>query len=180
VKSPTAAANREVTGHKPHSMIARSVWAFRLTYLLLARVLSWLALLARSDAARTQRSWCSVTRSPCCADTTHARRGPGSTAPSSARSAGCCPRVCAGCGSSRPHRHHRTRHLNKQWASGPSFVSVVTDSHLSVNNVRRRDRLGGLLHEYRQVASGAPTFGHPHSRPGRRWGVFADEPFGVP
>ena len=27
--------------------------------------------------------------------------------------------------------------------------------------VRRRDRLGGLLHEYQQAARGAPSFGHP-------------------
>ena len=37
----------------------------------------------------------------------------------------------------------------------------------STNTVRRRARLGGLLHEYQQVARREPTFGHPQgsSRP---------------
>ncbi len=39
-----------VAVHPPHSMIAAV--AFRLAYLILARVASWLALLARSDAAK--------------------------------------------------------------------------------------------------------------------------------
>jgi hypothetical protein len=45
--------------------------------LLLARVLSWLVLLARSDAANDVEilsSSCSDTRSPYCADTTYTRR----------------------------------------------------------------------------------------------------------
>jgi hypothetical protein len=32
-----------------------------------------------------------------------------------------------------------------------------------INNVRRWDRLGGLLHVYQQVAWGVPSFGHPQS-----------------
>ena len=48
--SAFAAADLAITVRSPHSMIATV--AFRLTYLLLARVLSWLALLARSDAAK--------------------------------------------------------------------------------------------------------------------------------
>lgn len=33
-----------------------------------------------------------------------------------------------------------------------------------INTVRRRDRLGGLLHEYQQVACGAPSCGHPQGQ----------------
>jgi hypothetical protein len=47
--------------------------AFRLAYLLLARVLSWVALLARSDADKDAEILVLVTRSPCCVDTTRAR-----------------------------------------------------------------------------------------------------------
>jgi hypothetical protein len=49
-----------VTGCRPPSTIAGR--ALRLDYLTLARVLSWLALLARSTQRRTSRSWCSGTR----------------------------------------------------------------------------------------------------------------------
>ena len=45
--------------------------ALRLAYMMLARVLSWLALLTDPTRRRTSRSWCSVPRSPCYADTTH-------------------------------------------------------------------------------------------------------------
>jgi hypothetical protein len=72
-----------VTGCRPPSMIAGR--ALRLAYLALARVLSWLALLARSDAAKTSRSWCSGTRSPYFAATIHTPRCRGSTEPFSAR-----------------------------------------------------------------------------------------------
>ena len=60
-----------VTVHAPHSMIAAVI--FRLAYLMLARLASWLALLARSDAAKEVEILGCATRSPCCADTTHAR-----------------------------------------------------------------------------------------------------------
>jgi hypothetical protein len=58
---------------------------FRLAYLMLARVLSWLALLARAEAAQDVEILMLVTRSPCCVEATPARRRPGSTAPCSAR-----------------------------------------------------------------------------------------------
>jgi hypothetical protein len=48
-----------VTVYRPPSMISG--------------VLSWLVLLARSEAAKDVRSWCFATRSPCCADTTQTR-----------------------------------------------------------------------------------------------------------
>jgi hypothetical protein len=54
------------------------------TYLLLVRVLSWLALLARSDAAKDGEILVLVTRSPCSVEATHARHWNGSTARSSA------------------------------------------------------------------------------------------------
>ena len=50
------------------SMIAAV--ALRLAYLLFARLLSWLAMLARRMQPRTSRSWCSGTRSPSCVDAT--------------------------------------------------------------------------------------------------------------
>ena len=46
---------------------------FGLVYLMLARVLSWLALLTSSGQPRTSRSSCCVTRSPRCADTLRPR-----------------------------------------------------------------------------------------------------------
>jgi hypothetical protein len=45
----------------------------RLAYLTLARVASWLALLARSDAAKNIEILVLRTRSLCCADIIHAR-----------------------------------------------------------------------------------------------------------
>jgi hypothetical protein len=47
--------------------------AFRLAYLMLARRASWLALLTRSDTAKDVEILVLAMRSPCCADTTHAR-----------------------------------------------------------------------------------------------------------
>jgi putative transposase len=49
--------------------------ALRLAYLMLARVLSWLALLARTDAAKDVEILLlrHEVRSPYCADTTRAR-----------------------------------------------------------------------------------------------------------
>jgi len=48
---------------------------FRLAHLVLARVLSWLALLARSDATKNVEILVlgHVRTSLCCADTTHVR-----------------------------------------------------------------------------------------------------------
>jgi hypothetical protein len=51
---------------------------------VLIRVLSWLALLARSDAAKDGEILVLVTRSPCSVEATHARHWNGSTARSSA------------------------------------------------------------------------------------------------
>ena len=65
-------ADLAVTVRRPRSMIA--AMAFRNAYLMLARMLSWLALLARSHALRTSRSSCSVTRSPYFDDEIHAPR----------------------------------------------------------------------------------------------------------
>ena len=53
---------------------------------------------------RTSRSWCCVTRLPCCAEATLVRQCRGSTAPCSARWAGCCRPRCASCGWCRPGR----------------------------------------------------------------------------
>jgi hypothetical protein len=47
--------------------------AFGLAYLMLARVLSWPALLARSEATKDVEILLLTTSSPCCADTTHTR-----------------------------------------------------------------------------------------------------------
>jgi hypothetical protein len=47
--------------------------AFRLAYLLFARVLSWLAPLARTGAAKDVEILVPVTSSLCCVDTTRAR-----------------------------------------------------------------------------------------------------------
>jgi hypothetical protein len=44
------------------------------TYLLLTRVLSWLALLARSDTAKDAEILVLRHEAPCCVDTPHARR----------------------------------------------------------------------------------------------------------
>ena len=59
--------------------------AFGLAYLMLVRVLSWLALLPAPMPQRTSRSSCCVTRWPCCAAPTPGQHLPGSTAPCSAR-----------------------------------------------------------------------------------------------
>jgi hypothetical protein len=62
-------------GHSPQpAQHDRPLWlSDSPTCLLLVRVLSWLALLARSNTAKDVEIWCSVTRSPCCAVTTRAR-----------------------------------------------------------------------------------------------------------
>jgi hypothetical protein len=51
----------------------RLLWPSDSAYLLLARVLSWLALLARSDAAKDVEFLVLRQRLRCCVDTTHAR-----------------------------------------------------------------------------------------------------------
>jgi hypothetical protein len=53
------------------------------------------------------------------------------------------------------HRPHRTLGQAAPLRPLPERTRTEID-------VRRRDRLGGLLHEYQQVACRAPSFGHPH------------------
>ena len=83
--------------------------ALRLAYLILARVLSWLTLLARSDAAKDVE----ILGHPIAASNTH-----------------------------RPHR------------SLDQYPPEGRTPPLPGATIRplRRDRLGGLLHEYVQVA----------------------------
>jgi hypothetical protein len=59
--------------------------AFGLDYLMLIRVLSWLAPLARSDTAKDVEILTLRREGPSCAAPTLARRCRGSTAPCSAR-----------------------------------------------------------------------------------------------
>jgi hypothetical protein len=50
------------------------------------------------------------------------------------------------------HRRHRS--LGQVAPLRPLPRRTTTE----INDVRRRDRLGGLLHEYQQVAVGTPSF----------------------
>ena len=57
------------------------------------------------------------------------------------------------------HRPHRA--LDQAAPSRPLPLCAPTEIH----KIRRRDRLGGVLHEYQQVARHAPTtIWHPHHR----------------
>jgi hypothetical protein len=52
------------------------------------------------------------------------------------------------------------------WSIRPSatLYTVVEHTTTELQRVPRRDRLGGLIHEYQQVAEPAPSCWHPPSR----------------
>jgi putative transposase len=54
------------------------------------------------------------------------------------------------------HRPHRA--LGQAPPLGPTELPIVR----SPGGVARRDRLGGLIHEYAQAARGVPNIWHPH------------------
>jgi hypothetical protein len=70
----------------------------------------------------------------------------------------------------RPCPHHNA-HPTTPHVAPTGLTAALTDLaalaqdpvHRGITNVRRHDRLGGLLREYQQVARGA-SFGHPHRR----------------
>src|SRR4051794_40405872 len=72
----------------------------------------------------------------------------------------------------RLHNNHRPHRTLGQAAPLRPLPQPTTSA---TNTIRRRDRLGGLLHEYQQVAGPARHFWHPHGgssgsgRPPRQW-----------
>src|SRR6266702_8393000 len=96
----------------------------RLTYLLLCQVLRWLALLARSSAAKDAELLMRATRSQCCAARRPSRGSTGQTGRCWPGWCGCCPVQPGGaCSSSR----RRCWDGIATWsdAAGPTPVSVA-------------------------------------------------------
>jgi hypothetical protein len=109
--------------------------AIGLVYLMLLRELTWLALLARSDATEDAEE--NASSAPCAGNASTT-----SSSPDPATSTSCCASTCsiAMCAA-------RTDHCISTRPRAPL-------PHVPGATVRplRRDRLGGLIHEYVQAA----------------------------